>query len=424
MKTLDLIKKANKNLMLSKTRTVLTIFSIIIGAFVITLTMSLGNGATNFLQNQFSSIKMNHTLIIRSNGGNSTGVGINLKPIKYSSKQNNGTLGISFIDQRQVNIVKNIVGIEKVVPLYVPEVKYIESKNNEKYKFSVANYPGSFFSPSLEAGSLPSLGENNYIIIPSMYVKSLGFSSAKDAIGKKVYIVYKNLSNISLKKSYTIKGVLVNSIITGSGYISTKNAKNITLFEDKGTNLANSYIEIAGVYKKTLTTTQINKIKSLLSKNSMNGLTYKDEIQQVSYIILSIETILTLFALIALFVASFGIINTLFMSVIQRTREIGLMKAIGMSSFDIFKMFSIEAISIGFWGGVIGSVLAIIVGNIIDQYISNSILKSFPGYKLLIFNPEQIIWIIIFLMFVGFVAGTIPSIKASKLKPIDALRYE
>lgn len=423
MKTLDLIKKANKNLMVSKTRTILTILSIIIGAFVITLTMSLSNGANDFIQKQFSSIKMNHSLMIRAKGGSSA-IGITLTPAKYSSKQNHGTLGISFINKKQVNIIKHTHGIEKVVPLYLPEVKYITGKNNIKYQFSVANYMGNFFSPSLEAGRLPTSNNGNYIIIPSMYVKPLGFSSANDAIGKKVTITYKNLSNISLRKSYIIKGVLVNSVILNYGYISTQNAKSITKFEDKGTNLANSYIEVVGVYNKDLSKNQINKIKSHLGKNSLSALTYKDEIKTINYILLSIEAILTIFALIALFVASFGIINTLFMSVYQRTREIGLMKAIGMSSIDIFKLFSFEAISIGFWGGIIGSFLAVVVGNFINKAIANSILKSFPGYKLLVFSPVQIIWIIVFLMIVGFIAGTIPAIKASRLNPIDALRYE
>ena len=423
MRILDLTKKANKNLIASKTRTILTIFSILVGAFVITLTMGLGNGANSFIQKQFSSIKFAHSLIIRS-GSSSSSVGITLAPQKYSSKQSNGTLGISFINERQINIIKNTPGIKKVVPLYLPEVKYVEGKNNTKYQFSVANYPGSFFSPSLTAGNLPSPNENNYIIIPSMYVKPLGFLSANNAIGKKINITYKNLSGNTLTKSYTIKGVLINSVLMSYGYISTENARSITSFEDKGTNLANSYIEVIGVYKKGLTTNQINKMKSYLSKNSMSALTYKDEIQSINYILLSIEAILTIFALIALFVASVGIINTLFMSVYQRTREIGLMKAIGMSSFDIFKMFSIEAISVGFWGGVIGSLLALFVGNFINKALSNTILKSFHGYTLLIFSPIQIILIIIFLMIIGFIAGTIPAIKASRIDPIDALRFQ
>src|SRR5690606_25299468 len=117
---------------------------------------------------------------------------------------------------------------------------------------------------------------------------------------------------------------------------------------------------------------------------------------------------------------SFGIINTLFMSVQERTKEIGLMKAMGMSRSRVFLLFSVEAILLGFWGSTLGAGAAMIAGGIVNQIASNSFLKDLPGFDLTTFPATSIATVIFIIMAIAFLAGTLPARRAAKQDPIAA----
>ena len=138
----------------------------------------------------------------------------------------------------------------------------------------------------------------------------------------------------------------------------------------------------------------------------------------------AILVVFNIFGGIALVAASIGIVNTLFMSVQERTREIGLDKALGMSNGKVFLSFSAEAIMLGFWGSAFGIIVSMIVGNIANKVAVETFLKDFPTFQLTIFEPWTMISIALTIMFIAFLAGTLPARRASKKNPIDALRYE
>ena len=101
-----------------------------------------------------------------------------------------------------------------------------------------------------------------------------------------------------------------------------------------------------------------------------------------------IVLVLNAFAVIALLAASFGIVNTLLMSVQERTREIGLMKAMGMGSGRVFGLFSLEAVFIGFLGSAIGAAVGIVVGTAVSSALSGALLSNLPGLTLIAFDPR------------------------------------
>ena len=138
----------------------------------------------------------------------------------------------------------------------------------------------------------------------------------------------------------------------------------------------------------------------------------------------AIIAVLNFFAIIALVAASFGIVNTLLMAVQERTKEIGLMKAMGLGGGKIFLLFSIEAILLGFWGSLLGSLAGIGVGMIANSYASSTFLKDLPGFSLTSFSVLSVAAIMLIIMAIAFIAGTLPARRASRKNPIDALRYE
>jgi putative ABC transport system permease protein len=143
----------------------------------------------------------------------------------------------------------------------------------------------------------------------------------------------------------------------------------------------------------------------------------------LTQIISILQGIVVAFGLIAVVASVFGIVNTMYISVLQRTREIGLMKALGMRKRDIGRLFRFEAAWIGFIGGLIGSVIAFLLGTALNPWITKKLALG-AGEKLLIFKLPQIIILIVILMVIATLAGLLPSRKAAKLDPIEALRTE
>ncbi len=150
-----------------------------------------------------------------------------------------------------------------------------------------------------------------------------------------------------------------------------------------------------------------------MKKQGYAAKTIEDQIGTFKAVISGIVAVLNAFGVIALLAASFGIINTLLMSVQERTKEIGLMKAMGMSPSRIFLLFSVEAVLLGFWGSLLGVMAAIGVGQIANHVVSTGILKDLPGLTLLTFPPMGTLGIIALIMVIAFLAGTLPRARIS-----------
>jgi putative ABC transport system permease protein len=118
----------------------------------------------------------------------------------------------------------------------------------------------------------------------------------------------------------------------------------------------------------------------------------------------------------------FGIINTQYISVLERTQQIGLMKALGARRRDIGRLFRYEAAWVGLLGGMIGTGLAIAT-SLLNPWIAKT-LGLEPGTTLLLFKPMTSIVLVVSLMIIAVAAGYFPSRKAAKLDPIEALRTE
>lgn len=172
------------------------------------------------------------------------------------------------------------------------------------------------------------------------------------------------------------------------------------------------------------TDAEATALKDRLADAGYTATTVADQLGQFTTVIDGIVLVLNAFAIIALLAASFGIVNTLFMSVQERTREIGLMKAMGMGSGRVFSLFSLEAAFIGLLGSAIGVGVAIVAGTGLSSVLSRTLLADLPGLRLIAFDPLSIAAIILAVMVIAFLAGTLPAARASRADPVESLRYE
>jgi putative ABC transport system permease protein len=150
-----------------------------------------------------------------------------------------------------------------------------------------------------------------------------------------------------------------------------------------------------------------------------------DLVDQASQVFRILQIILGIFGVFSLLVAAIGLLNTMTISLLERTNEIGIMRALGASRRDIQLLFLIESALIGFAGGVIGIILGFVSGLIVNG-ILNVILRSLGGEALFLFATP--LWFIIFVLIssagVGVLAGIYPARRASQLNTLTALRYK
>ena len=167
----------------------------------------------------------------------------------------------------------------------------------------------------------------------------------------------------------------------------------------------------------------VNALKQdIIASGEFEAMTFAEMRTSIMQVVNIVQYGLMGFGLLAIIASVFGIINTQYISVLERTQQIGLMKALGTRSRDIARLFRYEAAWIGFLGGVIGVVLAFLV-SLLNPVI-NEALKLEDGTALLQLDWISSIVLILGLMLVAVASGYFPSRKAAKLDPIEALRTE
>jgi putative ABC transport system permease protein len=138
----------------------------------------------------------------------------------------------------------------------------------------------------------------------------------------------------------------------------------------------------------------------------------------------SISAFLVALASVSLIVGAVGIANTMFTSVLEKTKEIGIMKAIGARNHDIMLIFLLNSTLIGLVGGLIGTLFGIILSAFLPALMGSGTLPLGRGASTTFVSLHSVILALSVAVIVGVVAGIIPAYQASKLKPVDALRYE
>jgi putative ABC transport system permease protein len=126
-------------------------------------------------------------------------------------------------------------------------------------------------------------------------------------------------------------------------------------------------------------------------------------------------------AVIAILIAVIGVVNTILMSVFERTKEIGVMKAIGASRLDIFRIIWMETTLICFIGGLIGDITAIIAARAVE-YILRHVLPYTPGGQLVLITSSILAWSFAGAVVMGLIAGIYPAFRASSMRPVEAIR--
>ena len=425
MKTWDLIKTSNRNLFRNKLRTFLTVMAIFVGSFTLTMTNGLGDGMRDYVESQVKNIEGDRVIIVRKKVDRPVGGPRAGTPAEY--KENDGENGDADFDPNSIlmtlpqmeSVARDIPGVKSITPRYNIKGEYIALNGGKKYQMELAMLSEGI-NAKTEAGH-PLNGEGQ-IVIPIGLARTLDPEIA-NLIGKIATVGYK-LSDGTMKSiPLEIVGVATKGFMTNyASFVSAGTAKQI--HEDQRPKDSPDRFIAFTLQMESNDPAKIDDAKKKLAAGGFEGDTIADNDKRTYDAIGIFKTGMNLFAFVALLAASFGIINTLVIAVMERTKEIGLQKALGMGRGKIFAIFSLESVLIGFWGALLGTLGGIAVGLIANKVLVAVYATSFEGFSLFAFKPLSIALVMLLVCGIAFIAGVMPAIRASRLNPIESLRYE
>ena len=431
MKATDILGTAIGNSFRSRLRTTLTVLAIFIGAFTLTITNALGTGINNYIDTQITSIGAPDVMSVfkPTTQADATDGPAPYDPGAASEVATNaGPPGSTVLAMNDADLgtIADIPGIESADAVVAVRPDYVEWQGNGKFQLAVSEFAAGVTLDLAAGTGFDRSSDALEIVLPTSYVDPLGFPDDSAAIGENVSIGITDATGAPHVISATVVGIQ-NPTLVGSG-ASTNAALTTALFDAQRTGIPAAataeYASATARFDADATDSEIQAIKDDLATAGFTGSTVADQIGTFQTVVDGIILVLNAFAVIALIAAGFGIINTLLMSVQERTREIGLMKAMGMSGPRIFALFSAEAVFIGFLGSAIGAGVAIGVGSVISEVLANGFLSGLAGLQILTFAPLSIVSVVALVMGIAFLASTLPASRAARQSPIDSLRYE
>ena len=433
MRRIDIIRRAGKSLRLAKKRTILTSLAIAVGATTVAVAIAAAKGGNAYVESLANKIGDQRALtVIRAVKARDPYAPNKISTTRedFEKTQAEESIKSRIISKEDLNKISKVKGVRKASPAIPVSAETVRIENGEKYAVGVAT-KNDEQEMELSAGKLDKNNriDAGKIVAPKAYVEVLGGKKPEDIIGKKVILEFKDSKGQIFEKTFEIQAVDAGKTETtfnyqGNFWIENSDGLAIATKQNEGDP---QFYSLSVTTDGSRTVDEIKKdILALNGGSYYDVSTFADEKAIVQAGINAISAGLAGFGFLTLLAAVFGIINTQYISVLERTSQIGLMKSLGMRKSDVSKLFRYEAALIGLIGGIIGIVVAYGI-TFLNPVIKNALkLQNTAGVDTNLLQPHWLAWIllVLVLMIISILSGYLPARKAAKMNPIEALRTE
>ncbi|TAL48517.1 ABC transporter permease [archaeon] len=415
MKTHDLFKLSINSLFHRRLRSWLTIIGIIIGVAAVVALVSIGEGIQESVQSQLSILGGDIIFVSPSSSRATTTGGFDGSGL--AGGFTSGGTRSGNLTQNDLKLIQSVPGIQSVdgVINERADIKYINEVSTINIQGVNAGVWKYFVTSPLAAGRYLIQGDSLSVV--------LGHNPANTLFTKPVNVN----SMIQINgQNFRVVGILEQS---GSSSLDNVVVMPIESARRVFTDIADN--QFSALLVKTTSTENVPQVaEDIENRLFVSHHVTKDSkdftvisTQSISQTVGQVTGAITFFlgsiAAISLLVGGIGIANTMFMSVIERTRQIGIMKALGATSNDVMRLFIVESALIGLVGGVIGVAFGVVASQAI------SFLGSQGGSAFTTAVSLQIVLIAVgFSVVIGVLSGVLPARQAANLDPVQALSYE
>ncbi|HEX8131315.1 MAG TPA: ABC transporter permease [Pyrinomonadaceae bacterium] len=476
MSFFDILRLALRNLRESKLRALLTTTGVIIGVAVVISMISFGLGLQRDALSRFQNLdglseihvfgRSLFSLAANQEKGTGARAPQPATPPQPAAQASGGEFVPDYVPERSLDdrALEEIAGIPGVV--YVkPHINfsaYARANNRtimEAFRGAPVPDPSTRLK-SYAVGQMISSSDADEVVVTQSFIRRFGYAKPADAIGQTVEIMDAPpgkddgsdsdpaSDELVAARTYRIVGVLAEEpggnrfrglTAPSNIYLSLDAARSwkdehpdpisrvaLRLARKKGAVGSGQKVSFTTAVVRVGDPVQVSAVRSRLSQLGFGSFSFVDEFKQIRSIFLIINSALALLGGISLLVASLGIANTMLMSTIERTREIGIMKAIGAEDREIKQIFFVEASVIGLVGGIVGALLAWGLDELANRLAYRYILKPQGVDYLEFFWLPPYLWLgaLALALLVSVLAALYPAARAARIDPVTALRHD
>lgn len=462
MSILDLLYTAFGNLWRTRIRTFLTVLGVMVGIGALISMVSFGTGLEKNITDVFQSNDLFTSLTV-------TASKISLQnPSSMMEESGRSTVPLN---DSVIALIKKVDGVEMAYPEISTPVRVMYGSKSTTRNLMGMPAQMRNYKPydELLAGKFFTSDSAKEVIVSTELLQKLGVYlktekaseydtlkakrvAPESLIGKKIKIVTASMSQMSMNPmammmgmggsspvaqtefEFVIGGIMKSERFSGRNLggdiiaplhsaqkLPSLGFTNVMELLNRGSTKS----KYSSVYVRVKEVKDAEPVRKQLEKMKLNIFSFADQLQEIKRGFLVIDSILGVIGIISLLVAALGIINTMLMSILERTREIGIMKAIGGSELQIRIIFFFEAGCIGLLGALGGIGLGWIVTRIANVIVN--IQASQQGQdpiELFYFPVWLIVGSIVFSIGISLLAGLYPAIRASRVDPVEALRHD
>jgi len=452
MKFRDHIELSLANLWKRKLRTSLTAFGVTIGIGALVSMVSFGKGMQKNVTESFRSLDLFNSLTVFSEGFMAGG---RFDPDRQPAETPPSEASRAILDEAALEKIAELRGVDTVFPeIRIPAIVRFEGKDEFRLVQVVPAKVTSSRMLRYSSGKGYASDEEDSLVVTESLLRQLGVSEPQAAVGKKMVIssiafdfsrfnpadLTAALSGERLPFStedteLTIAGVAESQAFSGPFPIQSdvfippgvsKRMKTLPfsnvwdIFRAREGRLGYSALNV-----RLSSPAFVEPVRKEITGMGLRVFALADQFKEIQRGFLIMNMVLAAVGMIAIVVASLGIVNTMVMSILERYSEIGIMKAVGAGDRDIRRIFFFEASVIGLIGGVFGFALGWAVSGIINRIVNYFLAKQGVPYIPYFSFP---VWLalgaIAFSVGVSLAAGVYPAMRAARVDPVRALRHD